>query len=239
MKEQTNIIQSSDSTATNQVPFASLPPLPDTQSSCILRRTCSEVSIYHFKLAHCQNNYTGLIIEGQPTDAQLQDAWAELVFEYSGLIKNANTEGAISLQGQIGEMQYHLMFVDAAIMLIDSKITMGEEVPDHVKDELAELGYHGEFDVTHPEICRQELNRIRSMAKTVVHDLQVLLDQQDMIEKTNSGKKQTVEDMDRNVAMFSKFMHYRIDQKETFMDEYAQIYNLYVDDIAHQAKQKR
>ena len=204
----------------------------DIISSCTLRRTCSDISIIAFKKAHCKNDLSVLIITGTPTPEDLQDAWNEIIWEYSGLIRTDTTDNLQEISKEIGLLQHHIIYVENALSLLrlrhDLKMPASEEI---IKGFIS-MGYYIDYGLSYP----QQLQSIESQCKTQVFDLISLQDEYNRLQKTMDGKKQTEEEMDKNIVMLSKYMGFRIDQQITMMDEYAQVMNIYIREVTSNNK---
>jgi hypothetical protein len=195
----------------------------------VLRKSCAEISVAKFRKAHCHNDLKILIISGEPTEGQLLDAWNEIVFELSGLIRTEDSARIYEMQLEMTQLQYHIVYVEKAVMVLRVRHS------DSIVEELHSLGYPGIYDPGQPEERTRQLNRLLSLCKTKVYDLEVLQDEYDRLEKTNEGKKQSDEDFIKNIVMLKKW-GYKIDMEETMMDEYAQAMNLYMQETKRSSK---
>lgn len=222
-------IKRSASTVTSTANSA-LPTDPDTLSASKLHHSCKTLNVNGFKECYCNHDYSYLIIKGNPTQEDLINAWNEIVFEYGGMIKTENSEYIFDLQKRIAELTQHIAYVDNALILLQQRFSQS------AIDELISLGYDGiyQFD-DHVQYVKQ-LNRVRSLCKTRVMDLQ---DLQEEYKKYNlsseNSSSQTEEDFEEWVAQLGRFMHFRINQHETTVTEFAGIINAYIKH--HKAKQ--
>lgn len=231
-KEQKKSNSLSASTGTKKAPSSSPSPLNSSlTSSCLLRRTCSEVSVAVFRKAHCHKDFAGLIISGTPTQEQLQQAWEEIIFEYSGLVRTDMGESLHELSRQAGELKAHIIYVEHAVKVLKLRHYSGQEPNAEIVEELKAIGYYGDYDHTRPEAYLQQLNAVNSLCKTKVFDLGMLEDEYSRLSNTVEGKQQTEEDFLKNVVMLKKW-GYKIDMNETMMDEYAQAMNLYIREVS-------
>lgn len=209
-----------DSTGTTKEGSA-LPQDQVTPSAISLRRTCAEVSVGNFRKAHGAGDLTVLIISGTPDDQQLLDAWNEIVFELGTLIHTDENTRSLELLNEINFLDCHTKFANYAVRLLRFKHNQ------IVVDRLIGMGYPGNYDHKNQEAKTRQLNRIISLCKTKLFDLDILRDEYNRIHKINEGKKQSDEDFLKNIVMLKQW-GYRIDMNDTMMDEYAQAMNLYM-----------
>lgn len=219
-KKQTGTAPSSASTGMPKETSVSSPMTDNsTQSSCRLLQRLSETPIAVFKQAYCNNELQGIIVSGHPEPEQLQDAWNEIFFEYASTIKSDNTDYTFQLAKEIGLLEHHITYVDYAVYLL-RHIHSPEVV-----DELIALGYFHLHYSEDKAQWNQQLDRVISLCKTKIFDMEQLMEEYKRLQKTTDGKKQTEEDFNQNVLQLARFQHYRIDQLTTMMDEYVSIFN--------------
>lgn len=202
----------------------------DIQSTATLHRTC-QLPLDGFIKAHCRGDFSGLIISGDPSNQEILDAWNEIVFEFSGLIKSESTEAQVSLAREIGLLQHHLKYVECACVLLSQRYDID------VINELIRMGYDGEYPEQDPVAMKRQLERVKSLSKTYYYDLDQLFDQYARTMKTQEGKKQSEEDFVKNLAMLSKYQGYRLDRFTLTTEEYAIIFSNYLNEFKYTQKQ--
>lgn len=183
-----------------------------------------------FIKAYCNNDLTALVIEGDPTLEQLQEAWNEIMFEWSYSIKSDNNDYMLDLARNIGRLQHHIFYVDHAVKYLRLRSDA-----DIIK-ELRGMGYdlHTCFDDS--KEWNLELDRIISLCKTKVADLDSARDEYERMQKTTEGKAQTSEEFENTVGMIARFQGYRIDKNITTVAEFASYLNAYVTEMNWKAK---
>ena len=230
-KKQDQPDQGSASTGILKEPSV-LSPMTETgtQSVCRLLRTLSECPIAVFKKALCTGDLSLLIVSGDPTDAQLLEAWNEIYFDYAAVLKSDNSDYTFNLAKDIGLLKHHLAYVEWAVLFLRLKYE------PEVVEELQTIGY---FDLEYsedPAEWERRLNRVISLAKTKVHDLENLERDYERLNKTTEGKSVTEEEFNQTVLELARFQGYRIDQLTTMMDEYVSIFNNFLQDIKIKSK---
>lgn len=184
-----------------------------------LRRTCKKLPLADFKEAYCNNDLTVLGI-GTPED--LQAAWNEILFEYSGLLKSENSDFIFSVSKKIALIHADITFIDGAVMVLRTQ---------HDEDLIAGLR-----DLGYPLIegfKEADLDRIVSLSKSMLFDLDDLEKEYATLTKTMNGKKQTEEDFEQTISILSKHQGYQINQQKTMVSEFCGIFNTYLKTASH------
>lgn len=204
--------------------FASAPS-PDSPSQCSLHQTCKTLSIARFKAAYCNNNLNALVISGEPTADQLQDAWNEILFEYASLFKTEESEYVFSLRKEIELLKLHITTVDYSVYTLQLHFFDNGSTDNDIINQLVELGYEVTADTSDPVAYINQLKRCVSLCKTNVFDLEQLEKEYERAQKTTGGKKITEEDFDANIVMVSKYMHYPIDEDTVTIYKFTVMFN--------------
>ena len=204
---------------------------PEVKLHC----SCKTLILEPFIQAHCNKDYSGLIISGEPTPQQLHEAWNAIVFEYVMLIQTSDNDVLLNMQKELKMLEWHITFVDINC----SHGNIKEDIcPGFLRlrydpeliNELTVLGYNisAEFGTIEYD---EQLNLVISLCKRIVFDHEELSAQLDMMQNIGNGKAQTEESFYQTVAMLSKFQHYRIDKNVITVDEFASVYTNYVNEI--------
>ena len=191
-----------------------LPLHTPEQSTDTLLRSCKVLPLSIFKECYCNNDYSGL---GKGTKDELQAAWNEILFEYSSLIDSENSQYLFSISKKISLLSCDISFIEGAIVVL--KAFHDQEIVDILR----QMGY--------PLIegyKEKDLDRIVSLAKTLVYEFNELQDEMNKIQTVASGKAQTESDFDKTIALLSKFQGYAIRPKETTVTEFCGIFNLFL-----------
>ena len=176
--------------------------------------TCETLMLYDFKQAYCNNKLDAL---GTGTDEELQQIWNEILFEYSSLFTNQNTDRIFELTKRITLMQADITYIDGAVIVLLS------EHDKEIVEGLRNLGY--------PLIDgykEKDLDRIISLSKSLIFDMEDMVAEYELLTKVKEGKKQTENDFNQTVSILSKFQGYQINQRKTSVSEYCSIFNIYL-----------
>lgn len=221
-------IPQSDSTETNTESSA----LPPEESSviCSLHRTCKTISLAAFIEVYCNSDFSFLIISGVPTKEQLIEAWQEIVFEWSSILKNEESAYLFELKKRIGSLEAEIVYVDFVAPLLKTQRKF-RQIDAELIEELNKFGYI----VSNPPED-DELDMAVSLCKTKVFEHEEMVEEYNRLNATVTGKKQTEDDFNKTIAQLSQFVHYRIDKKQTTMDEFGGIFNLYLHELDYLTK---
>lgn len=206
--------------------------LPQANQTGILHRSCKALPLFNFIECYCNNDLTYLIISGEPTEAELQDAWNEILLEYLGLVKNEKSSYLFDLGKRITLLQYHIQHINDAVEILHYKYD------SDIAGDLRGMGYKLSAEYNTEEYTKQ-LDMIVSKCKTRVFELGELQDEYKRLDDTVTGTKQTEEDFNLTIASLSKHQGYHINKKETTLLEFCSIFNLYLKEIAHLEKQAK
>jgi hypothetical protein len=187
-----------------------------------LHRSCRTISILAFKKAYCENDYSGLTISGTPTQDELQAAWNEVLFDYSMTVKNDRQDYSLNQLKTIGELSWHVTYVHNVVTFLRHRYE------SELVDQLVEMGYDLCYDPSNIHDFERQLNRIVSLCKTKVFDLEQARGEYQRMEKSISGKQMSTDEFDDNVAMISQFMRFPIDDELTTMAKYCSYLNNYI-----------
>jgi len=218
--------KASDFLETTKDDYVSQPEV--NQCSVILHRSCEEVSVKIFKQCFYRGNYSGL---GNGTPEQIAEAWEAIVSEWSGLMKNDDSEYKLSMANNILELQKHVFFVESAIAVLQKYYD--KEIIDRL---INECGYNGNYPDDDKEALLKQLYRVNSMCKSKVYELWELTDEYDRLNKASLGEKDSEGDFDRGVHRLGKYQGYPIDQDKTSIYDLTQIHNNYIADMTSSSR---
>jgi hypothetical protein len=160
---------------------------------------------------------------------EVHNAWNEVLFEWSGLVKSENSEALFELQKEIAILEHHIIYIDYAVPFL--KLRYDEEIAKEVRG----LGY--EVPVFEDENYQSALDLINSLAKRKVFDHGELVDEFNRLNKTATGKKQSEDEFVRTIVMLSKFQGYDINTSAITTYKFAQIFNNYIFSMREKEKQ--
>lgn len=195
---------------------------------CLLHRSCKTIRLGAFLRAYCNNDLSVLIIEGNPTPEQLKDAWDEILFEWSGLIRNGDSAYMLGLNKRVALLKFDITYVENAIAIL--RVRFDQDIVNYL---VTELGFHGIYNPEDEVAYNRQLDRVISLAKTKIVELKELEEEHERLNKTVEGKKQSEEDMMMTVSALSKYIGYRLDRDTVCADEFAAVFSLYLTESDH------
>ena len=220
-KRQRAKTEPSDFSEMKQADFAL--PQETSQSLGTYHLSCKTLPLNSFIKAYCNNDYSGLVKSGTPSDEGLKAAWNEILFDYSGLIKSEDSDYIFQLAKRIGLLQFHIMYVDYAVLFLETT------KDDDIAGELRDMGYN--IPPFEDNTFSKSLQMVKSLAKAKVFELDTLTDEYNRISQTKGGKQQTEDEYIRTVVMLSKYQGYNLDRNTTTVYDFAQIFNNYLSEM--------
>lgn len=182
--------------------------------------------------AYCNNELSVLIITGNPSTAELEEAWNEVMYDYSSRIRTDESNYLLHTAWKIGQLQSHIIYVENALLYLRVRHNAD------MVNELRQMGYLHLNYKQHDEDWLQQLKRVESRCKTKVHDLEMLVQEYNKLNKISTGTNMTEDDFNANVMMLAKYQGYPIHRDLTMMDEYLSIFNNYMKDLQRQKNQQ-
>lgn len=230
------------STSVQQTPIIELSPVIST---CTLRRKLRDVSVDTFADCMSEDNYTGLVIEGNATPGQLEHAWVDLFYDFVELIDEANTKHLLKLQRRIMELGNRIN----EIRLMCDFMAVAVRHKEHVSDsnwetivtyikELRSMGYRYKFDISNEKSISRDLQGIRSRCIKLEIDLEILkIELQSVEASMKKGSKPDRSYFINTLRRVSEWMHSHLDAKLVNMEDfcyYKRDYYRHLDQIAAQ-----
>lgn len=204
---------------------------PTQQKASPLHNTyhhkCSTLPYSIFIEVMLTQNIALLIISGEPSFEELAVAWREILEEYSGLIKTNKSQSVFDCWKNIIITQHKLTTIGFALYAL--KIQYDAEIAEAV-------ALHG-YSLIEPLEDRQayltQIYAVETEAKTLV----VLLNQYRAeyaklcpeAAAPTAGSQADALQYDKELAILSRFMGYRIDKTLTTVAEYCAAANLYLE----------
>lgn len=204
-----------------------------SRSSNTFHRSCATLTYDRFVEILLNGNLRWLIIAGHPTEAELAQAWAEIISEYSDTLKTDKSESVFALYKKLVRTQWQLSFVDKAVMAL--KIRYDEDIAI----ALNQLGYNLVEPKQSWDEYLKQLYGIQTEAKLLIVLLNQYQNEYNLL-SGNSGQATArgMVDFERELSVLSRFQGYRIDKKGITVLEYCAIVNNYLEHCRHLQKAK-
>lgn len=191
----------------------------------MLVNNCADCSVHQYMQAKFKHNLKVLIIEGEHTDKELQDAFNNICLEY---IDAAGIEiEHVADREEIVKLQARCLFMQTSIRMQEIALRDIGEPFHEALDDFNKFGYSLQWkdDV---EKFRKDLSRIEKQEKSFVVQLEDAVNayQQKEAKKdaANRGKVREIKteaDFTRMLNELSKFQGYHLKPKDTSMLELA------------------
>ena len=198
-------------------------PNPDSQPSSSIRRSLKEITVAQFIECYCNNNLVVLVKSGVPTPAQLQDAWNSILYEYASAIKNDVNSILFNITKKMALLQADINDINIYVEILRVKY-----IPELAKllQQRTLVNLTAGFD--DKESYNKQINQAVAVGKRKADELDEARADYDRIVKTNSGENTSESDFEDLLVMLQQFMGFRINQRETYMNELVSMYNLFI-----------
>ena len=173
----------------------------DKRPQSSIRRTLKEVTVSQFIECYCNNNLSVLVIEGIPDVSELQQAWQDILLDYSSAAKSEASQLLFEISKKIALLQSDIndiiLFSDFLRLKYDPEIAQLLQQRSLVK---LTVGFDDEAAYI------KQLDYAVSISKRKQDDLDELKADYERVKKVNEGKEITEDDFNELVAMIGKFM---------------------------------
>ena len=173
-----------------------------------------------------------LIITGTPTDEELKLAWAEIMSEYSDIIKTPKSSNIFDVWKKCNYTYWKMCYVEAAVYKLRLKDPETDKYiyDQNAANELALLGYDYVAPPEDDETYLRQIELIEIEARNLV----VILNQYTQEYKLlcpdeDTPVKRTYDDYLKELAILSKFMGQWIDKQTKTVSDVASIINAYIE----------
>lgn len=185
-----------------------------------LYRTADKTPVYVLRQCLIHSNLNTLIITGQPTQADLAEAWAQLFGEYFDLIKSGRSKYIQTLQKNIG-----IRFVE--ITTIENACLLATETINQVQETLTAMSTG--VDMRPFEVFREAM--VRETNKLAFAKLKQTQDSEELENLLNEQGTTKEEEnyFDRMIVrLFEKFGFF--DEKVITVAQLCAMMKIYIDD---------
>jgi hypothetical protein len=169
-------------------------------------------------------NLFWLIIEGEPDEYDLLEAWQNIIDEYCELVKTPKTNGIADCYKRIEHCHFKIKFTERCLEFLydwyDEEVAMF----------LMEIGLSFPVRIDDTSLYYKQLERIETQAKSFVVELANLeIEYKRLNPEQEHALKKTEVDYEKDIAILSQFMGYRIDKRTTSVTEMCAIMNLFTE----------
>jgi hypothetical protein len=188
-----------------------------------LHDSCSTLLLSAYIQCQVTGDLSSLIIEGEPTKEQLQDAWRNICREFFDLSEDKQVSYEVNLLAQIEELNIKIITIQQIV-----EVLQGYEIPQLI-EILRSFGYNFPFNCDNEEQYLADLKRVLNRAKKLVIELNEKQSQLNTIQKSKEPSQEvTIKYYDKILAILSQHMKYHMDENVITVSRYAAALNLYI-----------
>jgi len=198
----------------------------NTPSKNTFHRSCSTLTLDRFINVLLSGNLLYLIIEGEPSEKDLIDAWNRIADEYSELINSDKNLNTFETYKKLESVKFKLFYITITLDYLK------HEYDQELAETLAEMGYHFIQLVPDRKDYLGQIFKVETEAKYLIVLLPQYINEYNILMKDQDvevGVKRTVMDYEKELMILSKFQGYRIRKEQTTVTEYAAIVNNYME----------
>lgn len=165
-----------------------------------------------------------LVIKGHPTDEQLQEAWENIRFEYGYLMVTRKSKTILDLYNKIQYTHWKIDFIKECIWLLRN---CGHD--NNIAEYIQSLGYDLIEENEDNEAYLLSIHLIDIEARFLHVHLNQLYTEYKLVCPDNNLPiaVRTIQDYDRDLAIISKYMGFRIDKNNITTSEYCSYANVF------------
>lgn len=124
----------------------------------------SDIKLRVFIDCIVDSDYSGLIKSGNPSQADLSQAWKKIFFQYRDLMKNDQEMLYLTVLKELGQLEADISLLTCFLSIIERQLAPSWMVK--AVNEILESQY--EFDPGKTEQFQKEINSARSRMKSIV-----------------------------------------------------------------------
>lgn len=203
------------------------PNLPVTTPLPVaFHRKCSSLIYDSFLTVLTTGDLQVLVISGTPTQQELIDAWDEIIQEYVSLVKTEKSTTIFNCWLKVIRTQWLLTLLTHALDAL--KMQYDEDIANAIAGQ--------GFSLIQPMEDRQKYLKqiyfVEQEAKSLIVQLNQYTTEYKALCPTEAETEKTdIAEYEKELAILSKFMGYRIDKKVITVTEFTSILNVYLEDI--------
>jgi hypothetical protein len=183
-------------------------------SSAILYHSCNKVDLETFLDCLYENDFSGLVIDGQPTEEEIKSAWQKIYLEYCTLIQDGQYNEVFELTKDINTTNAKITLVDGIVKHL--VVGFDQELVTvlnafSLRCDLREEDY--------PDAVIKKLNGVISRAKKWLIGLELNEQKLSLIQSENT-EKTTRDYFDDMMLLINKYNGYHVRKTELTVTEF-------------------
>jgi hypothetical protein len=175
-----------------------------------LIRSCEDLMLDKFKHCLLKEEYSPLIISGQPSETELNDAWNFIISEFALLSGNEKFERMITLTREINAAVLKFNRVEIYVRILLRAVDEPSMFSEVLVKELKRYGYPGQYDPKIKSRYVDELEAAYSKAKSLLVSAKLKQDELKKLEKEMLAGKADSQYFDKSLIDLSGFYKYQV-----------------------------
>lgn len=170
----------------------------------------------------CNENYKRLVIDGEPTQQEIQIQWQVILSEYHQLkSQNGQLSNHWLITVQIIRLQNHLTLVEICIGFLK------ERYSDSIVKDLRRMGYKFKTESIYPDDYMQQLFEIWQLSKSKYIEIQQLSAQLKKELAKTENKKVSYNDFENSLLAFEQMQKTSYSLSELTVSKFISLENRY------------
>jgi len=191
---------------------------PKTTLSETLYHTISDLPLDRFVTCVCDGDLSALIITGAPTEIELQAAWETIYEQYIDALKDKDQMYILKLTKQINALEFDIKLIQLCIKRLSV-----EHSPEVLSQLKKVISVPGKFNPEDAEQYAKDLSVAITRSKSLILDIENKKGELSRITPKNASEKMDRGSFDGLIVKISKYMHFRVDKKQTTVSEFVQM----------------
>jgi hypothetical protein len=187
-----------------------------------LHTTCETLGMNAFIDCLVDKDYSGLVIEGEPTEEEIELVWNEIYQQYTNVVGQGQQNYTLVLAAEIERLNYKIKVVEDSVKILQL----------YKSDELVEIlhqhGFNFPFNEEHEEQYRNDLNRVLNRLKPQVIAYEQKLKEFENIKSKEEGEPVSRVYFNSVLSSLSKFIGSLILPENITIGYFATTLNLYL-----------
>lgn len=195
---------------------------PGTPSPYSLHRSIKSLPYENFVLVLTEEELSHIIISGNPPIDELVIAWENITTEYSQSIQSDKSRSIFECYRKIKRTQKMISLIDNALDFLEMKYDA------LLAEEIANLGYFLVKNIEDREEYLEQIERVRTEAKTLVIILGQYQTEYKLLAPEDNTVKRDYQSYMTELAILSRHQNTFLKAKEITVQEYCNVVNAFV-----------
>lgn len=187
-----------------------------------LHISCETLPMNSFISCLIDKDYSQLVIDGNPTDEELHNAWNEIYQQYANIVGEGQQNYTLVLAGEIERLSYKIKVIEDSVNILRLYKF------DELVDILHEHGFNFPFDIEDEAKYRTDLDRVLNRLKPIISGYEQRIREFENIQKSNDTEPVNRTYFNSVLSSLSKFIGGLILPENITIGYFATTLNLYL-----------